>query len=368
MSFLQIPSRVFWSRSNVLVMKKKKNAWMNLKIVTYSKKVGENDGSSGMSRTQRRIMERKQRRKEKQEERRRNTDLKQGVVKTSMSGESSSVNINNETMKNISKRLRQIMIGAIPGANMTRQHFRALAFRFPFFLLLCYVFTDEDTSPYVVQASLGPSMLPTIQFAGDIWLVETGAWSRLLGRPLSIEKGDLVLWKNPSSGRVSCKRVIGKEGDYVQRYGEYAYLYGDRSNFAIVWPDDMADRVVDMHASWVADKNNTKGKKNPYSVYNIPKDHVWLEGDCPPFSFDSRHYGPIPLSWICGRLRLRLWPWKREDEEGVSYSSWVERTRPEPFPSIDDYLGSRFNFYRVPKADSSTIDEAIRPSSETENE
>jgi signal peptidase I len=52
----------------------------------------------------------------------------------------------------------------------------SVGYQLPFFLALCYLLTNDDISPYVVQGSIGPSMLPTIQFIGDLWLVETWAW------------------------------------------------------------------------------------------------------------------------------------------------------------------------------------------------
>ena len=38
----------------------------------------------------------------------------------------------------------------------------------------------------------------------------------------------------------------------------------------------------------------------------VPKGHVWLEGDCPHVSRDSREYGPVPLSLIYGRAWFQV--------------------------------------------------------------
>mmetsp|Transcript_2266 Transcript_2266/g.6262 ORF Transcript_2266/g.6262 Transcript_2266/m.6262 type:complete len:94 (+) Transcript_2266:1-282(+) len=72
---------------------------------------------------------------------------------------------------------------------------------------------------------------------------------------------------------------------------------------------------------------------------------------CPLFSLDSRHYGPVPSEWVRGNLVLRLWPLKREhDETEVGMRPrWVKQERPVPFGSIEEYLGRKFSFYRVPK-------------------
>lgn len=38
----------------------------------------------------------------------------------------------------------------------------------------------------------------------------------------------------------------------------------------------------------------------------VPEGHVWLEGDNPPNSSDSRSYGPIPLAMVRGRVFFKV--------------------------------------------------------------
>lgn len=40
----------------------------------------------------------------------------------------------------------------------------------------------------------------------------------------------------------------------------------------------------------------------------VPRGHVWVEGDCKHMSYDSRHFGPVPLALVCGRVMVRVWP------------------------------------------------------------
>jgi hypothetical protein len=40
----------------------------------------------------------------------------------------------------------------------------------------------------------------------------------------------------------------------------------------------------------------------------VPPDCVWLEGDNPLNSVDSRYYGPVPARYIYGRVVARVWP------------------------------------------------------------
>ena len=38
---------------------------------------------------------------------------------------------------------------------------------------------------------------------------------------------------------------------------------------------------------------------------------AWLEGDNPPHSTDSRHFGPVPVASVKGVVRYRYWPPRR---------------------------------------------------------
>ena len=38
----------------------------------------------------------------------------------------------------------------------------------------------------------------------------------------------------------------------------------------------------------------------------VPEGHVWLEGDNPSNSSDSRSYGPIPLAMVRGRVFFKV--------------------------------------------------------------
>ncbi|PIO40201.1 hypothetical protein AB205_0054960, partial [Aquarana catesbeiana] len=40
----------------------------------------------------------------------------------------------------------------------------------------------------------------------------------------------------------------------------------------------------------------------------VPKGHVWLEGDNLKNSTDSRSYGSVPYALIRGRICFRIWP------------------------------------------------------------
>lgn len=43
-------------------------------------------------------------------------------------------------------------------------------------------------------------------------------------------------------------------------------------------------------------------------ILQVPRGHVWLEGDNRSNSADSRIYGPVPQGLICARALCRVWP------------------------------------------------------------
>ena len=82
--------------------------------------------------------------------------------------------------------------------------------------------------------------------------------------PLSV--GDVVVVQHPLRKGNVCKRILGLPGDQV------LYTHG-RTQLQIV-----------------------------------PDGHMWLEGDNPSNSSDSRVYGMVPANLILGRVVCRLWP------------------------------------------------------------
>lgn len=87
---------------------------------------------------------------------------------------------------------------------------------------------------------------------------------QLLTTPLSI--GDVVVLQHPNRKGTICKRVVGLPGDTVLR----------------------------------------PGRKGGLLV--IPDGHLWVEGDNPSNSSDSRTYGTIPMALLRGRVLCRIWP------------------------------------------------------------
>ncbi|RKP00036.1 hypothetical protein CXG81DRAFT_13712 [Caulochytrium protostelioides] len=111
---------------------------------------------------------------------------------------------------------------------------------------------------------VGPSMLPTLHMEGDVVLL-----SHLAFTP---QAGDLVVFKSPlDPRRFVVKRVVGVPGDTIRCDGPPP-------------PDALVPLTV-------------------------PPGTLWVQGDNVANSTDSRHYGPVPIGLVVGRVVMALrWP------------------------------------------------------------
>ncbi|KAK7272628.1 hypothetical protein RJT34_29348 [Clitoria ternatea] len=129
------------------------------------------------------------------------------------------------------------------------------------FLCCLHVTSNYLCSPIHVY---GPSMLPTLNLAGDVLLVD-----HLSPRIQNIARGDLVLVRSPlDPNRTITKRIVAMEGDTVTYFHP---SHCDAPQLALV-----------------------------------PKGHVWIQGDNIYASRDSRHFGPVPYGLVLGKVFFRV--------------------------------------------------------------
>ena len=163
------------------------------------------------------------------------------------------------------------------------------------------------------------------------------------------QRGDIVVMFNGEY--LACKRIVGLEGDTIQVYGQYAYAYHHLGNKDYGVPSD--DRYPTPFCEKEAIKRNSLASALSQTTIIVPAHHVWVEGDNPLCSIDSRHFGPVPMSNLRGRVALRLWPMQRNlisndstssetpaNINCVLYGCVVSAERPTPFMSIDEMLKS----------------------------
>lgn len=199
----------------------------------------------------------------------------------------------------------------------------------PPMIFLLIFFNDEQYSPIPIKLEFmaGESMMPTIFPRGECY-IRIKSWA--LNEKLQI--GDVIVFKDVKGG-YACKRIIGLEGDTVDIYGEYAHLYQNESDLGI--------REIPMKFSWKEDIGVNEEGRNQFKV---PPKMVWVEGDNPLHSVDSRHYGPICESCIVGKVVYRLWPQQRNDSSSPSI---VTSSRPHPLTEKQMYNGS-YGIEKIP--------------------
>lgn len=130
------------------------------------------------------------------------------------------------------------------------------------------IFLINDQFGYNLTKCVGPSMEPTIATSGETVIVDRFS-RKFLNKPL--QKGDIVIARSPKEdGKLICKRIQGVPGDRIH----YTTYFGGSGTF------------------------------------KLGEGEIWLLGDNPANSFDSRHYGPVPIESIQGKVIYNVTRWK----------------------------------------------------------
>lgn len=112
---------------------------------------------------------------------------------------------------------------------------------------------------------------------------------------LGLKLGDMVVAISPADpSRTVCKRILGMPGDTI-----------------LVDPRDVASGLSDAaiaHAELARHLTGPHTRVHNARIVTIPPGHVWLAGDNLANSTDSRHYGPVPMALVKGRVVARLYP------------------------------------------------------------
>lgn len=226
--------------------------------------------------------------------------------------------------------------------------------------------------PFALDVGHGPSMMPTMHFGGEMFWRDCWShrivWLNLdhlkhcfnqlfseqsttqekvsLRRPW--QNGDVVTVFNPFTRSIVTKRIIGVGGDSIRLFGEFAQKYHaamDAHGAKNEWnscgvPHDTRLQVpycqkVFLEREKMANITGRHSNSEHESMMIVPPGYVWLEGDNPPFSTDSRHYGPIPVSALRGRDILRLWPTTRPGYPSDQQIAFLDSKRPDPFMNTE---------------------------------
>jgi signal peptidase I len=128
--------------------------------------------------------------------------------------------------------------------------------------------------PFRGVSVIGNSMFPTLQ-DGQRVLVDR-AYYRLTG----LFRNDIVVLQH--DGETWVKRLIGLPGDRL------ALLYGTEGEI---------ESVVNLQ--------NGSAPPPGSRIITVPPNYLYVLGDNPPVSHDSRSVGPLPLTDLIGVVRTR---------------------------------------------------------------
>jgi signal peptidase I len=126
----------------------------------------------------------------------------------------------------------------------------------------------------------GVSMSPTL-IAGDLFMLNRFAY--LTREP---QRGELVVLKDPETGDLIVKRIVGLPCETVMMQNEVAYINGRRL------PEPYATR-------------STQANRTQFSKPTVvPRGCYFVLGDNRTRSLDSRTFGPIKRDSILGVISL----------------------------------------------------------------
>lgn len=130
-------------------------------------------------------------------------------------------------------------------------------------------------SPYDWYVLSGDSMEPTLQ-ENDVMLVRLS--------PDSWKRGEVVLFQPEGSEWMHVKRIAACPGDQVEANKTGLYVNGRRI---------------------------LSSPQTPLGPLQVPEGHVFVLGDHPENSSDSREFGPVPVEKLEARVDFVIYPFSR---------------------------------------------------------
>ena len=147
----------------------------------------------------------------------------------------------------------------------------------------------------------------------------------------SPKRGDVAVFRNPASGIIMIKRVVGLQGDRVKVVGGQLYLNGEVierdtvTNYlyrehkgSVVGVDVYAETLPGEKESHKIYEQTDQGNLDNTQTFIVPEGHFFFMGDNRDNSTDSRAPGGpgmVPQDHLIGRADFLMFSLKRCKEE-----------------------------------------------------
>ncbi|AIQ65403.1 hypothetical protein PSTEL_22070 [Paenibacillus stellifer] len=157
----------------------------------------------------------------------------------------------------------------------------------PYILILFMLLVSGigDHSAYKHYIADGPSMEPTIS-AGERLTVDTQYYSNH-----DFERGDLIVFNEPSEDVTFIKRIVGLPGERIKLAGNVLYING-----------------APLKETYLQDPADPDSPNGDMEEMKIPENSVFVLGDNRGDSVDSRMLGAIPEDQIIGKVAQNWHP------------------------------------------------------------
>ena len=144
---------------------------------------------------------------------------------------------------------------------------------------------------YIPSAAMEPTVV-----AGDHIFVD-----QLHYRSASPQRGDIVVYRSPENSlTLALKRVVAVGGDRIAILHKQVFLNGQ----ALAEPYAVHSDRHELSSSDIA------WERDQMALQTVPTGFVFLLGDNRDNSWDSRFFGPVPVSSLSGGGRMRVyWSW-----------------------------------------------------------
>ncbi|KAB7665381.1 signal peptidase I [Bacillus sp. B1-b2] len=154
-----------------------------------------------------------------------------------------------------------------------------------FIIIRAFLFSN-----YVVD---GESMLPTLQDGNKLIVNKLGY------RMTGFEHFDVIVF-HANEKEDYVKRVIGVPGDKIEYRDDQLYINGNR------YEEPFLNFYRNQVSSGRLTGNFTLEELTGEKI--VPKGKLFVLGDNRLGSWDSRHFGFIPIEDVVGKVNLRYWP------------------------------------------------------------